>query len=143
VKAFVVVLVLTSTGLGAQLRPEARAELVASRHGHQEAGLGLSGGLGPYLRAGVTVSYDLDNDLIEPRRVRIENQVRFLLDPLAQGRWGLSFGAGLGYRQRAYLVMAADLEGPCVGRVRPAIQFALGAGARLALIVRGARPNRR
>ena len=79
---------------------------------------------------------------------RAESLVRFLLDPVAEKDWGLSFGVGLGYRERPYMVVAAELEGPRTtvmrfASVRPALQLALGGGARAAVLLRRAANGRR
>ena len=138
-----VALVVPAAVAGAQLRPEARLEGVTAGSGHHaEAGLGFNAPLGPYLRAGIAASGDVWNES-GSRRGRVEGEVRFLLDPIAENRWALSFAGGLGVRDRPYLLLAADLEGPRRGGWRPAIRLALGGGARAGLIMRGARPNRR
>jgi hypothetical protein len=134
-------LVLLAGTLGAQTRPEVRMEAVHTGSGyHAEAGLGIATTLGSYLRAGALVAL---NSSSSPSRVRAEGQVRFLLDPLDASRWGLSFAGGLGVQKRGYLLFGADLEGPRMGRVRPAVQLTLGGGTRLGVILRGARPNLR
>lgn len=127
----------------AQIRPEARLEFAGNGGNRAEAGLGLIRPLGAYLRGGIGVSLDVWNATGAAPQGRVETHVRFLLDPLAANRWGLSLAAGLGYRDKPYMLVAADLEGPRRGKVRPAFQFALGGGMRLAFIVRGARPDRR
>lgn len=141
----VLALMLTAASpAAAQLLPETRIDFVTTGPDHHiEGGLGLGAAMGPYLRAALTASYDLTADASQPRRLRIENQIRFLLDPIAQGRWGLSAGGGLGVRQRAYLVAAVELEGPQMQGMRPAIQFALGGGERVAFVIRRARAGRR
>jgi len=140
----VVAMLAAASAAYGQLAPEARADLVMNRaERHAEAGLGLGAAMGPYLRAAVTVSYDLTTTASQQRRVRVENLVRFLFDPIAQNRWALSVGGGLGVRERAYMMVAAELEGPRIRGVRPAVQYALGAGQRLAFVIRRARNGRR
>lgn len=137
-------LISLASTLGAQVLPEARFEVVsAGGQRHAEAGLGLGRPLGTYLRGGVTASYDVWNEIGQSPRARVEGQVRFLLDPFGERDWGLSFAGGLGVHERTYLVVAADLEGPRIRRVRPAIQLALGGGVRAAFILRAERINRR
>jgi hypothetical protein len=86
---------------------------------------------------------DVKGDTASGSRQRVEAQVRFLLDPIAENRWGLSFAGGVGVRKDPYLMAAVDLEGPAVSWMRPAIQVALGGGTRMAVIFRSARKNRR
>ena len=143
-RATVVLLAAFAGSLGAQIRPEVQLGVVARNANYRaEAGLGLDGTVGPYLRSGLVATYEVPNDAFETARARVEVQVRFLLDPLAEHRWGMSFGGGLGVQERPYMLFVADLEGPRLGRVRPAIQFAMGGGTRLAIVARGTRPNRR
>jgi hypothetical protein len=124
----------------AQARPEFRLDAAQSGSGRAaEAGAGISIRFGPYLRGGLGASYDVWRDAGDVHRVRVESAVRFLLDPLAQQRWGLSLGAGLGVRERGYMLVVADLEGPSRGGVRPALQVALGGGTRVGVVLRRTR----
>lgn len=74
---------------------------------------------------------------------------RYLLDPFRETRWGLYGGAGATVRwtprERAhpYLLLVAGVEGPERGRWRPAVEFALGGGARLGIVLRRARDGAR
>jgi hypothetical protein len=136
-------LVFASAAAG-QARPEARVEFVTADSLHRvEAGAGVTVPMGVYVRGSVTASYDVWHSSGVAAQGRVEGQLRFLLDPIAEHRWGVSAGGGLGYRERAYLVLAFDLEGPRKGNVRPAIQLAFGGGMRAAFVLRGVRRLRR
>ncbi|HEX7939864.1 MAG TPA: hypothetical protein VF483_12830 [Gemmatimonadaceae bacterium] len=143
-RLLMVAMLVAASGAHAQLAPEVRVDFSATgAQRRAEAGAGLGAAMGPYLRAGLSVSYDLTASAGQPRRLRVENLIRFLFDPIAQDRWALSVGGGLGVRQRAYMMVAAELEGPRIKGARPALQYALGAGQRLALVIRRARNGRR
>lgn len=124
----------------AQVRPEVRGEYVSADQKRVEVGGGFAVPMGSYLRAGTYVTHDVwsESDSVSGQW-RAESLIRFLLDPLAEQRYGLSFGAGLGYRERPYFLVVAELEGPRMSGVRPAVSCALGGGLRFALSLRFAR----
>ncbi len=143
-RAVALVLLVGAARAGAQVRPEARLEFANTGAGNRvAAGLGLTTKLGPYLRGSALVAHDVWRDGGGTPLASVESHVRFLLDPLAEQSWGLSFAAGLGFRERPYLLVAADLEGPRMRSVRPAIQLALGGGLRLGCVLRRAATGRR
>ena len=118
--------------------------------GTLQAGVGVNLPLGSYARleldgaGGVTRRADEDH-----HSGRGDAIVRFLLDPFAESPWGLSIGGGMsalfaeGARTHAYLVVVADVEGPRVGGIVPAVQVGLGGGLRVGLVARAYRPGRR
>jgi len=135
---------LVASPAGAQLLPEVRAELARAADTRAELGVGVSGRAGPYLRAGLSVARDVWRSVdTSAVATRVEYVMRFTMDPRAEQRWGVSFGGGLGYRERAYLLAVAELEGPRLSGLRPVFQILLGGGARLAFGVRSAARGRR
>jgi hypothetical protein len=129
----------------AQVRMDVRIEGVHTGQADgAEAAIGARVPLGAYLRAEVSVGGEFfkpsDPKLPSPRT---EVAIRFLLDPINQHKRGLSIAGGLGYVDRAYLLVAADLEGQPMGGWRPALRFALGGGVRLGLVLRRSTKGRR
>ena len=71
---------------------------------------------------------------------------RFTFDPYRQTRWALSAGAGVSYDaelKEPFLALHSELEGPKLGRVTPFVSAGLAGGARFAVGIRRAFPNRR
>jgi hypothetical protein len=105
------------------MRPEARVDAIIARRSAFEAGVGAQPA-GPAARA----------DLFG----------RFLLDPLAEHRWGPYVTAGASYRAdsrdhgRVYLLALIGVEAPRQGRVVPAIEAGFGGGVRLGVVLRSA-----
>jgi hypothetical protein len=99
---------------------------------------------GYYARISTIAGYSLSerSDLIADRW-RGDIIARFLLDPFRQQRWALSIGGGLSFRRHTYLAAVLDLEGPERGGFVPAIQVGLSGGARGAVVLRRAVPQRR
>ena len=138
------VALLVAAPVRAQVQPEARAELARAAESRAELGVGASARVGNYMRAGLSVARDVWRSVdTAAAATRVEYVMRFMLDPLGEQRWGVSFGGGLGYRARPYLLAVADIEGPRRSGFRPAIQLSLGGGARLAFVVRRAARGRR
>ncbi len=142
-RALAALLCLGASRADAQLQWEGRLDAVRTGRLGAEAGVGVRRSLGSYVRGGLNLGYDIVPDSGGERHGRIEGHIRFLLDPIAERRWGLSLGGGIGVRVRPYLVALAELEGPVTRGMRPAIQLALGAGLRLGLVVRAARRGQR
>ena len=142
--AIVVAMVLPSGPIRSQLRPEARVEYAATSTRRVELGVGLFGSIGGYVRHGVGVARDSwSRNAAGAGEWRAEYVARFTMDPLAEQRWALSLGGGLGLRERAYVLAVADVEGPRMSGVRPAVQLTLGGGLRVGIVLRRAVPGRR
>jgi len=131
-----VLMLAVTRSLGAQLRGEAAIDYVRAAHERVEVSIGAAGRLGNYLRPTLRFSADVWNGADTSAVLRAEYVVRFMLDPLGQTAWGLSVGAGLGYRARPYLALVADLEAGRNPRFRPALQVTLGGGTRLGVVIR-------
>jgi len=139
----VAVALLLAVPARAQLQPEARAELARAAESRAELGIGASFRIGLYVRGALSVARDVWRSADTSAATRAEYLMRFTLDPLAEQRWAVSFGGGVGYRERAYLLAVAELEGPRHAGLRPALQFSLGGGTRLGFVLRRAVKGRR
>jgi hypothetical protein len=141
-------LALASVARGVQgqfLQPELRLDISGPEPVAIEPGVGLTTTLGTYARFGLNAGYDVRGAPERTgRRWRGDAIVRITLDPLRQQRWALSFGGGVSYRgATTYLAALADLEGPEVRGVMPALQIGVSGGTRVALILRRAMRGRR
>jgi hypothetical protein len=135
---------LVATVAQAQLQPELRADVIGPRPYTVQPGGGITVALGYYARVSASIGYALRNDttLIDGRW-RGDLLGRFILDPFRQQRWGFAVGAGLSFRQRPYLTVIAEVEGPELGRWLPAIQVGAGGGFRAGAVLRRAVKGRR
>ncbi|MDF1502457.1 hypothetical protein [Roseisolibacter sp. H3M3-2] len=130
---------------------EARVDGIVARDGGVLAGAGLFGDAGLYARLGVVA---LGGVVRAPgggavAAGRLEALARFHIDPLRQSRRGIYAGGGLAAAVRRggapawQLVAQLGAEGRPRGGVAPAVEVGLGGGARVALVLRRARPQRR
>ncbi len=132
------------------MQPELRAEVAVARRASAVAGAGFNLPLGLYGRGGVTAGLGLaDTPEGTALALRADCSVRFLMDPFAQFAWGPYAGGGLTVRRdgsaraRTGVLLVLGVEGRRTGRWVPAVEAALGEGARLALVLRRARTNGR
>ena len=130
---------------GQFLQPELRLDISGPEPVAIEPGVGLTTPLGTYARLGMNAGYDVRGAPERTgRRWRGDVIARITLDPLRQQRWALSFGGGVSYRgATTYLAALADLEGPEVRGVMPALQIGVSGGTRAAIILRRAMRGRR
>jgi hypothetical protein len=100
--------------------------------------------LGYYVRVSADVGYGVraDSNLIAGRW-RADLLTRVTLDPFRQQRWAFSIGGGLSFRRRTYLAAIADLEGPALRGLLPALQVGVSGGYRVAVVLRRAVKGRR
>jgi hypothetical protein len=131
-----------------ELRVDA-IDVRSSEHGTLQGGAGVNLPLGDYVRLEIDGAGGVTKrDSVQLASGRVDAIARFLLDPFAETRWGLSIGGGMSAlvtesRAHEYLVVVVDLETPRVGPVVPAVQLGLGGGTRIGLIVRAYRPGQR
>ena len=132
------------------VQPELRAEVVVARRVAVVGMAGLNTPFGLYVRAGINVGLGVaDTREGAALALRADAVARFLLDPFAQHTWGPYAGGGLtvwrdgAESARAGLLLLLGVEGRRRGRWTPAIEAALGEGARLAVVLRRARQNGR
>jgi len=125
-------------------------ELRADLFVRDVASVGLGGGLvammGDYGRLAIVAGAGAEwRDQRASGTAHLDVVSRWLLDPYAQLRWGLYGGAGATVRWTAdaraqpWLLLVAGAEGPEHGGWRPAVEFGLGGGARLGVVLRRAR----
>jgi hypothetical protein len=128
-------------------QPELRLDVIGPTPVSIEPGIGANARLGHYVRVGAVAGYDVarvDVARGPGRRWRGEVIGRFTLDPFRQQRWALSIGGGITYRRsQAYLAALADLEGPEVRGLLPALQVGVSGGVRAGVILRRAIRGRR
>ncbi len=137
-------------GAGAQARVQLRADALLARATAVQGGVGVETDAGLYARVGAVAGVGADRDGVSGR---VEGVARFVLDPLRQSRRGPYLGGGAGVSRdgrgdtHAYLLAVIGVEGGAIGGARrgwaPAVEVGLGGGARLALVLRRARPDAR
>lgn len=149
--ALAAVVALSSRAARAQPVVEGRVDGVIARDGGALAGLGAFADAGLYTRVGLVA---LAGALREPgggtsAGARLEAIARFHLDPQRQSRRGVYAGGGVAAAVRRgagpawQLVALLGVEGAPRGGLTPAAEVGLGGGARVALVLRRARPLRR
>lgn len=130
-------------------RPELRVEVIDGRPDAVHALPGVAFPLGGYVRLGLSAGGGVARDSSARGSGRAELVARFLFDPYAQSRWGLSAGGGIvvradqKYGLREYLVLVLDVEGPPASRLAPFVQAGLGGGWRLGVGLRSGASQRR
>lgn len=133
-----------------RFQPEVRAEAVLARRLSALVMGGANTPLGMYVRAGAAVGAgmaDAGHGVVVAMRADVS--LRFLLDPFAEHAWGPYAGGGLTARRdgsdkpRAGLLVIFGVEGRRARRWTPAVEAALGEGARVAVVFRKTRTNGR
>jgi hypothetical protein len=147
-RALLVVAVLTCVARQAPaqfLQGELRVDVAGPAPIAIEPGIGLTTPLGTYARLGMMVGYDVHGSPARAgQRWRGDLIARVTLDPFRQQRWAFSLGGGVTYRgATTYLAALADVEGPEVRGIVPAVQIGVSGGARGAVILRRAVRGRR
>ena len=127
------------------LQPEIRVDVFGPRPYSLEPGVGVVMAIGNYVRASAGGGYAVPlESALGGERWRGEILGRFTFDPFRQRRWALSLGGGLTYRRSAVVLTAiADLEGPAIRAVVPAVQAGVSGGGRIGFVLRRAVAGRR
>lgn len=121
------------------LAPELRLDVIGARPTSVQGALGVEIPAGYYVRFGLVAGAGptIGDDAGTRAAARADLLARFLIDPFRQSRWGFSAGAGVSLRAdpgeqvRPRLLVALDLEGRRSRHgLSPAVQVALGGGAR-------------
>jgi hypothetical protein len=126
--------------------PEFRRDGIASNPAAVHAGAGLTIALGTYVRSGVDAAIGGSEHGISGR---VDFVNRFHLDPFRQHGWAPYAGGGLTARfddnrtNRYYLLVLLGLDSPAKKGIATSIEAGLGGGARLGIILRKARAERR
>jgi hypothetical protein len=148
---WLVPLVVGAAGTASAQLPEIRLDAFAGREG----GAQIAGGA--LFDAGLNVRLAMIGGAGVARRPggavvgvqRAEVVARFLLDPMRRSARGLYFAGGVGAVHtggddvRAVLVALVGVEGRPRGSVAPALEAGVGGGARLGVMLRRTRRDRR
>ena len=125
---------------------EVRADGIFSRVSAGQIGVGLMTTAGYYVRMGADGALGFSRHGLSGR---IDGLARFHFDPFRQSRWAPYGGGGIsgrfdkGEKARAYLLVFLGMDGPIEGSVTPSFEVGLGGGARVGVIIRQARKDRR
>lgn len=125
---------------------EMRADGIFSRVSAGQIGAGLMTTAGYYVRMGADGALGFSRHGLSGR---LDGLARFHFDPFRQSRWAPYGGGGIsgrfdkGEKARAYLLVFLGMDGPISGSVTPSIEVGLGGGARVGIILRQARKDRR
>ena len=129
---------------------EYRVDAIMGRGTAVQGGAGVTIPLGIYVRLGLIGAAGATEHASDVSfSGRTDAIARFLFDPLRETPLALSLGGGVsvpyerGRRVRPYLTAVADIEGRRRGTITPALQFGLGGGARIGLVLRASRGQRR
>jgi hypothetical protein len=129
---------------------EARLDALGGPPAGAQAGVGLNVAAGYYLRIGADAAAGASSrDGATVASGRVDLVTRFLLDPFHEFRWGPYVGGGVTAQWdrranwRGDLLLLVGVEGPARAGWRTAVEFGLGGGARLGVVLRRARSNGR
>ena len=128
---------------------EFRIDAIVARATAAQAGVGAVMPMGTYVRLSVDGAGGATfRDGSSRASGRIDAIARFLLDPFREAPVGLSVGGGLSLpyvdgdkRVRPYLTAVVDIEGRRRGALTPAVQFGLGGGTRVGVVLRMSQPR--
>ena len=126
--------------------PEFRIDAIASNPAAVQAGAGLTIPVGTYVRSGFDAAIGSSEHGISGR---IDFVNRFHLDPFRQHGWAPYAGGGLTARfddnrtNRYYLLVFLGLDSPAKKGIATSMEAGLGGGARLGIVLRKARAERR
>jgi len=128
---------------------EFRLDAIMSAATSAQVGAGVVMPLGTYVRFGIDAAGGATfRDGSARASGRVDAIARFLLDPFREAPFGLSLGGGLSLpyadgdkRVQPYLTAVIDIEARRRGSVTPALQFGLGGGARVGLVLRTSQPR--
>ena len=131
------------------ISPELRADALVARAASFQAGAGLEIPAGIYVRVGLDAAAGATwRNGATAAIGRVDAIARFLLDPFREVPVGLSVGGGASIPVGApagarspYLTLVIDIEGRVHHGVAPALQFGLGGGARLGVVLRRSAPQ--
>jgi hypothetical protein len=150
--ACLIAVCIPDTAIGQRLAPlsEFRVEFIGGDPWYLLAGAGATLPAGVYTRLGLNGAIGVaKTDSATRTAARIDGTVRFLLDPFRQSNFGLYGLAGVsgmfretdGWTPR--VLLGLGLEGKVRRGMASSVEVALGGGARVSLVLRRARPDRR
>lgn len=136
----------------ARLRPLFRADVLFARNTAAHVGAGLAITAGNYVRLSLEGAAGIARGGVERQSVasgRVDLVGRFLLDPYAQHARGPYAGGGISVRRdgadgwRPALLVLVGIEGRPRAGWAPSLEAGLGRGARVGLVLRASRRDRR
>jgi hypothetical protein len=139
-----------SDGFKPRVQFEMRADLLAGPPAGAQLGVGANFAADSYIRIGADAALGAssrDGGAVASGRVDLVS--RYLLDPFRESRLGPYVGGGFTAQWdrranwRGDLLVIIGVEGPVHAGWRTAVEFGLGGGARLGVVLRRARSNGR
>lgn len=131
------------------LRPSVGVTAIVATHPIALASVGIERDAGLYARVGLVASGGASTADGGRAIGEVAAVGRFLLDPLRQSARGVYATGGLALRvehtarPRLFVLAGVGVEGHPLGRLMPAIEAGLGGGARVGVVLRPLRANRR
>jgi hypothetical protein len=138
--------VFAASDSAAAQTPELRLDAIAANPAAVHVGAGFTIAMGTYVRSGFDAAIGQSEDGISGR---IDLVNRFHLDPFRQHRWAPYAGGGMTARfddnrtNRYYLLVFLGIDSPAKKGIATSIEAGLGGGARLGIVLRKARAERR
>lgn len=133
-------LVLCTTALPGQGRPEFRIDGIFAENAAIQLGAGMLFPLGTYLRSGFIAGAGLSNSRASFRGDFVN---LFHVDPFRESRWAPYGGGGFSLRRDnatdesgGFLLLVVGVEGPLGKGYSPAFEVGLGGGMRAGVILR-------
>jgi hypothetical protein len=130
----------------AKFDAEVRLDAILARVSAVHVGAGVTLPMGYYVRSGIVGGLGASRHGLSGR---VDGFARFHFDPFRESRWGPYGGGGISGRfdkgegARAFLLLLAGIDGPVHGGVTSSVELGLGGGARVGVIIRQARRERR
>lgn len=130
----------------ATLDAEVRLDAILARKSAVQVGAGFTVPMGYYVRSGIVAGVGGSRDGLSGR---VDGFARFHFDPFRESRWAPYGGGGIsgrferGDRARAFLLLLLGFDGPIHGGMTSSVELGLGGGARISVVVRQARRERR
>ena len=125
---------------------EVRLDAILARVSAVHFGAGVTVPMGYYVRSGIVGGIGATRNGLSGR---VDGFARFHFDPFRESRWAPYGGGGVSGRfdkgdgARAFLLLLAGLDGPIHGGMTTSVELGLGGGARVGVIIRQARRERR
>ena len=130
----------------ARFDAEGRVDAILARVSAVHVGAGVTVPIGYYVRSGIVGGIGATRHGLSGR---VDGFARFHFDPFRESRWAPYGGGGVSGRfdkgegARAFLLLLAGLDGPIHGGMTTSVELGLGGGARVGVIIRQARRDRR
>lgn len=125
---------------------EGRLDAILARVSAVHLGVGVTVPMGYYVRSGIVGGIGATRNGLSGR---VDGFARFHFDPFRESRWAPYGGGGVSGRfdkgegARAFLLLLAGFDGPIHRGMTSSVELGLGGGARVGVIIRQARRERR